>query len=122
MPLGPAPAANVPSTAPASDSLVTLLLPKFAVQILVPSNAIPVGSVPTGKVPRIAPAVDILMTLAAPLRVTHTLVPSNTTPAGLVPAVNVPNTAPVLAFSLVTLLLPSLATQIFVPSKARASG
>src|SRR5260370_7650820 len=68
MPLGPLPAAKVPSTVPLVDSFVTLLLPKFATQMLVPSKAIPPGWFPTAKVPRVVPLYSGL-SLAVPERV-----------------------------------------------------
>src|ERR1017187_5064945 len=48
IPKGFGPAGKVPSTAPVlARSLVTLLPPKFATQILAPSKATPTGLVPT---------------------------------------------------------------------------
>src|SRR5258708_3699125 len=50
------------------------------------------------------------------------LAPSKATPMGWVPTAKVPSVAPLLARSLVTLLLPSFATQMLAPSKATNPG
>src|SRR5437870_4039141 len=50
------------------------------------------------------------------------LAPSKATPLGALPTAKVPSVDPLLAFSLVTLLLPKFATQMLAPSKAKPMG
>src|SRR5208283_1285222 len=67
---------------------VTLLLPKFATQMLLPSKATPLGLLPTEYVPTIAPLLaNSLVTLLLPSFVTQILLPSKATQTGLVATV-----------------------------------
>src|SRR3972149_9735649 len=70
----------VPSEA---QSLVTLLLPEFATQMLAPSKAMPTGPVPTVLAPRGAPSeARSLVTLLLPQSATQMLAPSKAMPYG----------------------------------------
>src|SRR5207245_6495434 len=72
----------VPSSLPSlARSLLTVLLSKFAVHMLAPSNATLKGNLPTGKVPSNLPSfVRTLVTVLPPVSVTHTWKPSNAIP------------------------------------------
>src|SRR5205807_2284936 len=104
-------------------SLLTVLVPLFATQMLAPSNPTPIGLLPTEKVPRLAPSLArSWVTVVLPSFATQMLAPSNPTPSGALPTEKVPRLAPSLARSLVTLLLPIFATQMLAPSNATPSG
>ena len=76
---------QVPTQTPSlARSLVTVLLPLFATQMLAPSKAMPMGLEPALNVPKTAPSLArSLVTVLLSLFVTQMLAPSKATPAGV---------------------------------------